>query len=67
MEHSTFYRTIDVDGLNIFYREAGPKDALPGPLPPSATVQCSLLNTPWAQERARRRASASRRPRTGAG
>jgi pimeloyl-ACP methyl ester carboxylesterase len=27
MEHSTAYRTIRVDGLNIFYREAGPKDA----------------------------------------
>ena len=27
MEHSTFYRTIEIDGLTIFYREAGPKDA----------------------------------------
>jgi pimeloyl-ACP methyl ester carboxylesterase len=27
MEHPTFYRTIRVDGLSIFYREAGPKDA----------------------------------------
>lgn len=27
VEHPTFYRTIDIDGLNIFYREAGPKDA----------------------------------------
>ena len=27
MEHSTFYRTIQIDGLSIFYREAGPKDA----------------------------------------
>ena len=26
-EHSTAYRTIQIDGLNIFYREAGPKDA----------------------------------------
>src|SRR3984957_4710308 len=26
-EPSTAYRTIQVDGLNIFYREAGPKDA----------------------------------------
>ena len=25
--HPTFYRTIQVDGLSIFYREAGPKDA----------------------------------------
>jgi pimeloyl-ACP methyl ester carboxylesterase len=24
---TTTYRTIAVDGLNIFYREAGPKDA----------------------------------------
>ena len=22
-----FYRTVEVDGLSIFYREAGPKDA----------------------------------------
>jgi pimeloyl-ACP methyl ester carboxylesterase len=26
MEHPTRYRTIQVDGLSIFYREAGPKD-----------------------------------------
>jgi pimeloyl-ACP methyl ester carboxylesterase len=26
MEHSTLYRTKQVDGLSIFYREAGPKD-----------------------------------------
>jgi pimeloyl-ACP methyl ester carboxylesterase len=25
--HSTVYRTIEIDGLSIFYREAGPKDA----------------------------------------
>jgi pimeloyl-ACP methyl ester carboxylesterase len=27
LEHPTFFRTIRVDGLSIFYREAGPKDA----------------------------------------
>jgi len=27
MEHLTFYRTIHIDGLSLFYREAGPKDA----------------------------------------
>ncbi|HTF42548.1 MAG TPA: alpha/beta fold hydrolase [Terriglobales bacterium] len=27
VKHPTFYRTIQVDGLSIFYREAGPKDA----------------------------------------
>jgi pimeloyl-ACP methyl ester carboxylesterase len=27
VKHPTFYRTIQVDGLCIFYREAGPKDA----------------------------------------
>ena len=26
MRYPTFYRTIQVDGLSIFYREAGPKD-----------------------------------------
>jgi hypothetical protein len=26
MEHPTFYRTKQIDGLSIFYREAGPKD-----------------------------------------
>src|SRR6266487_5776025 len=31
MEHPTFYRTTPIDGLSIFYREAGPKDA-PTPL-----------------------------------
>jgi pimeloyl-ACP methyl ester carboxylesterase len=27
MEQHVFYRTVKVDGLSIFYREAGPKDA----------------------------------------
>jgi pimeloyl-ACP methyl ester carboxylesterase len=27
MKHPTFYRTVRVDGLSIFYREAGPQDA----------------------------------------
>jgi pimeloyl-ACP methyl ester carboxylesterase len=27
VEHVTSYRTVQVDGLSIFYREAGPKDA----------------------------------------
>lgn len=26
MAHPTFYRTVKVDGISIFYREAGPKD-----------------------------------------
>ncbi len=26
-KHATFYRTTQIDGLSIFYREAGPKDA----------------------------------------
>jgi hypothetical protein len=27
VEQPVFYRTVKVDGLSIFYREAGPKDA----------------------------------------
>ena len=27
MEHPTLYHTTQIDGLSIFYREAGPKDA----------------------------------------
>jgi len=27
MEHPTFYRTVQIEGLSVFYREAGPKDA----------------------------------------
>src|SRR5258708_36258080 len=27
VKHPTFYRTANVDGLTIFYREAGPRDA----------------------------------------
>src|ERR1700738_1609392 len=27
VKHPIFYRTVKVDGLSIFYREAGPKDA----------------------------------------
>ncbi len=26
VKHPTYYRTITIDGLSIFYREAGPKD-----------------------------------------
>ncbi len=31
MKYPTLYRTVQIDGLSIFYREAGPKDA-PTPL-----------------------------------
>jgi hypothetical protein len=27
MKKATVYRTVKIDGLSIFYREAGPKDA----------------------------------------
>ena len=27
MKYSTFYRTVQIDGLTIFYREAGSKEA----------------------------------------
>src|ERR1700722_10242302 len=27
MKNLTFYRTVQIDGLSIFYRESGPKDA----------------------------------------
>jgi pimeloyl-ACP methyl ester carboxylesterase len=27
VKHPTLYRTVQIDGLSIFYREAGPKDA----------------------------------------
>jgi pimeloyl-ACP methyl ester carboxylesterase len=27
MKHPTLYRTIPIDGLSLFYREAGPKAA----------------------------------------
>src|SRR5258708_2534850 len=27
VEHAVFYRTAEIDGLSIFYREAGEKDA----------------------------------------
>lgn len=27
VEHPTSYRAVRIDGLSIFYREAGPKDA----------------------------------------
>jgi len=29
MPQPVFYRTVKVDGLNIFYREAGPREASP--------------------------------------
>jgi pimeloyl-ACP methyl ester carboxylesterase len=47
MEHQVFYRTVKVDGLSIFYREAGPKDApvilLLHGLPSSSRMFQSLL------------------------
>ena len=42
MEHPTFYRAVQIDGLSIFYREAGPKHAptllLPHGLPSSSRM-----------------------------
>ena len=47
MQQPIFYRTVKVDGLNIFYREAGPKDAptilLLHGLPSSSRMFQSLL------------------------
>jgi pimeloyl-ACP methyl ester carboxylesterase len=47
MEQQVFYRTVKVDGLSIFYREAGPKDAptilLLHGLPSSSRMFQSLL------------------------
>jgi pimeloyl-ACP methyl ester carboxylesterase len=47
-EHPTLYHTVQVDGLSIFYREAGPKDAptilfLHG-LPSSSRMFAPLFN-----------------------
>ena len=47
MQHPTFYRTIQIDGLSLFYREAGPKTAptilLLHGLPSSSRMFESLL------------------------
>ena len=47
MEQQVVYRTVKVDGLSIFYREAGPKDApvllLPQGLPSSSRMFQPLL------------------------
>ena len=47
MEHPTSYRTIQVDGLSIFYREAGPTDvevlARIRRMRPSLTFSISLI------------------------
>jgi pimeloyl-ACP methyl ester carboxylesterase len=47
MDQQVFYRTVKVDGLSIFYREAGPKDAptilLLHGLPSSSRMFQSLL------------------------
>jgi hypothetical protein len=39
VKHPTFYRAIQVDGLSIFYREAGPKDA------PTLTIREALAGS----------------------
>src|SRR6202000_1040210 len=47
LQRQIFYRTVKVDGLSIFYREAGPKDAptilLLHGLPSSSRMFQSLL------------------------
>jgi hypothetical protein len=47
VEHPTFYRTAQIDGLSIFYREAGPKNAptllLLHGLPSSSRMFASLF------------------------
>src|SRR3954469_22225728 len=46
-KHPTYYRNVAVDGLSVFYREAGPKDApvilLLHGLPSSSRMFQSLL------------------------
>src|ERR1700686_90486 len=44
--YPTFYRSIQIDGLSVFYREAGPKTGPPLPLlpvPPSSSRMCEPL------------------------
>jgi len=38
VKHPTLYRTVQIDGLSIFYREAGPKDAPHAPAAARAAV-----------------------------
>jgi pimeloyl-ACP methyl ester carboxylesterase len=52
MAQQVFYRSVQVDGLSIFYREAGPKDAptilLLHGLPSSSRMfQALLTSTTW--------------------
>src|ERR1700745_942058 len=54
VEHPTFYRTTQIDGLSIFYREAGPKD---GPtilllhgLPSSSRMYQPLLESSLSEK-----------------
>jgi hypothetical protein len=55
VEHPTLYRTTPIDGLSIFYREAGPKDA------PTPRYTCGCLVPEKAQTRHTRDVSLSRR------
>src|SRR6476619_130740 len=61
VKHSTLYRTVQVDGLSIFYREAGPKDApvllLLHGLPSSSRMRASLR--PFIRQLSSRRAGLS--------
>ena len=54
MMYPTFYRTKQIDGLSIFYREAGPKDA-PALLPFYMDFRhprgCSSLSSPGVSDR----------------
>ena len=40
MNHVTFYRTTRVDGLSIFYRETGPRDAPTRDSHPLSKMSC---------------------------
>src|SRR5437870_5328817 len=57
VEHLTFYRTVQVDGLSIFYREAGPRSAptillLHGLLVQDAVAHNEGLGANWKPRRA---------------
>ena len=55
VEHPTSYRTVKIDGLSIFYREAGPKNAptllLLHGLPSSSRMFEPLFDAPASPDR----------------
>lgn len=54
MEYLTYYRTTQIDGLSIFYREAGPTISVPTISVPTITLEGDANGAPHPESSAYR-------------